>query len=131
MQDAFQRFLSRLPFPVLEIHPDNGSEFFPGQDLRQRSLDPLLERQGQGYATLPQPPLLKNGNRFVEQKNSTEVRAYVGYDRLDNVEQNNLLNQLYDKLWLPKVQTLPACDAPQRKVSCPEQERIPPRQVPL
>jgi hypothetical protein len=28
MQDAFQRILSRLPFPVLEIHPDNGGEFF-------------------------------------------------------------------------------------------------------
>ena len=28
MQDAFRRALARLPFPVLGIHPDNGSEFF-------------------------------------------------------------------------------------------------------
>ena len=27
MQDGFRRLLARLPFPVLEIHPDNGSEF--------------------------------------------------------------------------------------------------------
>ncbi len=27
MEDAFQRILKRLPFPVLELHPDNGSEF--------------------------------------------------------------------------------------------------------
>jgi hypothetical protein len=27
MQDAFKRILARLPFPVLELHPDNGSEF--------------------------------------------------------------------------------------------------------
>jgi hypothetical protein len=45
-------------------------------------------------------PYFENDNRFVEQKNSTEIRAYVGYDRLDTVDQTNLLNQLYDKLWL-------------------------------
>jgi hypothetical protein len=27
MEDAFRRILARLPFPVLEIYPDNGSEF--------------------------------------------------------------------------------------------------------
>ena len=27
VQDAFRRIRLRLPFPVLEIHPDNGSEF--------------------------------------------------------------------------------------------------------
>ena len=28
MQAAFRRGLARLPFAVLELHPDNGSEFF-------------------------------------------------------------------------------------------------------
>ena len=28
MEDGFRRILQRLPFPVLEVHPDNGSEFF-------------------------------------------------------------------------------------------------------
>ena len=28
MQDAFERILARLPFPILELHPDNGGEFF-------------------------------------------------------------------------------------------------------
>jgi len=27
MGDAFERILARLPFPIREIHPDNGSEF--------------------------------------------------------------------------------------------------------
>lgn len=27
MQDGFQRIEKRLPFPILEVHPDNGSEF--------------------------------------------------------------------------------------------------------
>mgnify|MGYP001050437459 CR=1 FL=1 len=32
MEDAFRRILSRLPFLILEIHSDNGSEFFSLQD---------------------------------------------------------------------------------------------------
>ena len=27
MEAAFQRILIRLPFPIIELHPDNGSEF--------------------------------------------------------------------------------------------------------
>ena len=34
MSAGFQRCLERLPFPVLEIHPDNGSEFFPRRGPR-------------------------------------------------------------------------------------------------
>ena len=34
MEDAFRRALARLPFPVLEIHPDNGSEFFNAHLVR-------------------------------------------------------------------------------------------------
>ena len=36
----------------------------------------------------------------MEQKNSTLVRAYVGYDRLDSGIQCAALNALYDQLWL-------------------------------
>jgi len=34
MQDAFERIMARLPFPVREIHPDNGSEFLNHHLLR-------------------------------------------------------------------------------------------------
>lgn len=34
MEDGFRRILARLAFPIIEIHPDNGSEFFPWSDLR-------------------------------------------------------------------------------------------------
>lgn len=72
MEEGFRRILARLPFPVLQIHPDNGSEFFNH----------------------------KNDNRFVERKKATLVRAYLGYDRLDTVAQTLAINQLYDKMWL-------------------------------
>jgi hypothetical protein len=43
-------------------------------------------------------PYRKNDNRFVEQKNATLVRAYLGYERLDTLGQCAALNVLYDQL---------------------------------
>nr|MBN1228734.1 hypothetical protein [Anaerolineae bacterium] len=55
----------------------------------------LLGRAGLRYPPDPQPGLAhKNDNRFVEQKNSSLIRAYLGHDRLDTVEQTTLLNRL-------------------------------------
>ena len=94
MQDGFNRALLRLPFPVREIHPDNGSEFFNNHMLRfWKGLKPKPQLSRSR-------PYHKNDNRFVEQKNSTLVRAYLGYDRLDSVAQTLAVNQLYDKMWL-------------------------------
>ena len=94
MKDAFQRILDRLPFPVVEIHPDNGSEFLNHHLVR------FWKDKVKGVHLSRSRAWHKNDNRFVEQKNATLVRAYLGCDRLDTVEQTNLLNQLYDKMWL-------------------------------
>ena len=94
IEDGFNRILARLPFPVQEVHPDNGSEFFNNHMLRF------------WHGLKPQPqlsrsrPYHKNDNRFVEQKNATLVRAYLGYDRLDTVAQTLAVNQLFDKMWV-------------------------------
>jgi hypothetical protein len=45
-------------------------------------------------------PYQKNDNRNVEQKNSTLVRAYLGYERLDTVAQTIAVDHLYDEMWL-------------------------------
>jgi hypothetical protein len=94
MKDGFTRILARLPFPVRQVHPDNGSEFFNHHMLRFWN---GLEQEIQLSRSRPYQ---KNDNRFVEQKNSTLVRAYLGYDRLDTVAQTLAVNQLYDKMWL-------------------------------
>jgi IS30 family transposase len=94
MEDAFRRILARLPFPVLELHPDNGSEFFNAHLLRfwgELISEAKLSRSR---------PWHKNDNRFVEQKNDSLVRAYLGHERLDTVAQTRALNALYDKMWL-------------------------------
>ncbi len=94
MNDAFQRIDRRLPFPILEIHPDNGNEFFNHHMIRfWKELFP-------GVHLSRSRPYHKKDNRMVEQKNSTLVRAYLGNERLDTVAQTLALNQLYDKMWL-------------------------------
>jgi hypothetical protein len=93
MRAGFERCLERLPFPVLELHPDNGSEFFNHHLVR------FFRDAVQDVDLSRSRPYFKNDNRNVEQKNSTLVRAYLGYDRLDTVEQTQVLNLLYDKMW--------------------------------
>jgi hypothetical protein len=94
MEDGFVRILTRLPFVVREIHTDNGAEFLNHHLLRfWSSVNPALDLSRSR-------PYQKNDNRFVEQKNSTLVRAYLGHQRLDTVAQTHALNQLYDKMWL-------------------------------
>ena len=109
MEDAFRRMLARLPFPVREIHPDNGSEFLNHHLVR------FWGEAAQGIQLSRSRPFHKNDNRFVEQKNFTLVRAYLGHERLDSVAQTLALNALYDKLWLPKVQLLSARAASHRQ----------------
>ena len=106
MKDAFFRILTRLPFRIVELHPDNGSEFL------NRHLVGLWRDVVKGVQLSRSRPFHKNDNRFVEQKNATLVRAYLGDRRLDTVAQTRMLNRLYDKMWLPKVQLLPARHAP-------------------
>jgi hypothetical protein len=94
MEAAFRRILARLPFPILEIHPDNGREFFNHHLIRffrDTITDVKLSRSR---------PYHKNDNRFVEQKNHTLVRAFFGSGRFDTVAHERLLNRLYEKLWL-------------------------------
>jgi hypothetical protein len=94
MEDGFRRVLDRLPFAVRELHPDNGSEFLN---------DHLVRFWGEaitGLSLSRSRPYKKDDNRFVEQKNSTLVRAYLGHARLDTPEEVAALNTLYDQMWL-------------------------------
>ncbi len=92
MKYAFLVILCRLPFRVLEIHPDNGSEFFNHHMLR------FWGAIVQGVTLSRSRPFHKNDNRHVEQKNFTLVRAYLGYGRFDSVAQVLAVNQLYAKM---------------------------------
>lgn len=94
MVAAFQKVLGRLPFPITHLHPDNGSEFFNDHLIR------YFGEEITGLKLSRSRPYRKNDNRFVEQKNATLVRAYVGYQRLETPGQCAALNALYDQLWV-------------------------------
>ncbi len=94
MKDGFDYLLNRLPFPVLEIHPDNGAEFF-NQFLLQYWQNRLPDLE-----ITRSRPYQKNDNRFVEENNHSMVRAFIGHSRLDTIAQLKILRLLLDKLWL-------------------------------
>jgi hypothetical protein len=93
LKDAFERIQARLPFAVREIHPDNGSEFLNYHLIR------FWRNQVPAIQLSRSRPYHKNDNRFVEQKNATLVRAFLGTERLDSVAQTQALNALYDQMW--------------------------------
>ncbi|HUZ90084.1 MAG TPA: hypothetical protein VMU49_09710 [Candidatus Acidoferrales bacterium] len=96
---ALDRIYGQLPFPLLGIHPDNGSEF----------INYHLVKYCGGDAEGGRPPIIlsrsrphhKNDNAHVEQKNWTLVRRLIGYQRLDILEQLAWLDALYTELLRP------------------------------
>lgn len=94
MEAGFERILERLPFPVKQLHPDNGSEFF------NHHLVGYWKDKVSGLQLSRSRPWHKNDNRMVEQKNDTLVREYLGDLRLDTPEQIAALNALYEQMWL-------------------------------
>jgi hypothetical protein len=94
MEAGFRHIQERVPFALLEIHPDNGNEFLNHHLVRffhETVKDVTLSRSR---------PYQKNDNRFVEQKNHTLVRAFFGVARFDTLAHQRLLQTLYDKMWL-------------------------------
>lgn len=94
MEGGFQRMVERIPFAILELHPDNGSEFF------NHHLVHFWKDKVTGVQLSRSRPYHKNDNRFVEQKNATLVRQYFGTFRLDTPEQVAAMNVLYEQMWL-------------------------------
>jgi len=118
MEDAFRRMLARLPFPVLQVHPDNGSEFMNHHLLR------FWKELVQGIELSRSRPYQKDDNRFVEQKNGSLVRDYLGHDRLDTVAQTQVANQFYDKMWVYYNLFQPVMRL-KEKTHCPAQDGKP------
>ena len=85
---AILAFRERCPIPVRQIHSDNGSEFINHA---------LIAAFGQDLAGVVQSrgrPGCHNDNRFVEQKNSSLVRAYLGDTPFHTYAQLRALNAL-------------------------------------
>jgi len=90
--EALKAIRARLPFPLLGIDSDNGSEFINHQLLRYCQQEKITFTRGRAWK--------KNDGCFVEQKNYSVVRRAVGYARYDSSRQLQLLNLLYGQLRL-------------------------------
>lgn len=99
---AMQEIEQALPFRLLGIDSDNGSEFI------NYHLKSFCERQRIQFTR--GRPYNKDDNAHIEQKNWTHVRKIFGYLRYDSQQALNAMNDLYrnelrllQNLFLPSV----------------------------
>lgn len=90
--EALKEIRGRLPFRLLGIDSDNGSEFINSHLYGYCEQEKITFTRARAYR--------KNDNCYVEQKNYSVVRRAVGYNRYDTSQQLRLLNQLYSRLRL-------------------------------
>ncbi len=84
---ALKHIRQDLPFPLLGIDSDNGSEFINDELARYCDHEQLTFTRGRAGR--------KNDNPYVEQKNWSVIRRLVGYGRYETQAQVNQLNALY------------------------------------
>ena len=89
---AIHRVRQRLPFPLLGLDSDNGSEFI------NQHLYAYCQREGITFTR--SRPYKKNDSCHVEQKNWSVVRRLIGYDHYSSHAALETLNHLYDLLRL-------------------------------
>lgn len=90
VSEAIHLMRQRLPFPLLGIDSDNGSEF----------INDLLYHYclNQHITFTRSRPYRKNDQAHVEQKNWSVVRHIVGYDRWETQQERTLLEGIYGDL---------------------------------
>lgn len=90
--EAIHQVRQDLPFPLLGLDSDNGSEFINANMLRYC--------QQEGITFTRSRPYKKNDQAYVEQKNWIVVRQLVGYDRYEGPLAVQHMHSLYQVLRL-------------------------------
>ncbi|MGD0006300.1 MAG: DDE-type integrase/transposase/recombinase [Anaerolineaceae bacterium] len=90
VSQAIQELRQRLPFRLLGLDSDNGSEFINDTLLRYCQSEQITFTRSRPYH--------KNDQAHVEQKNWSVVRHTVGYDRLETPQELALLSSIYADL---------------------------------
>ncbi|MBM3282974.1 transposase family protein [Candidatus Gottesmanbacteria bacterium] len=83
---AVDNVRNRLPFPMLGLDPDNGTEFI------NWLLKSYCDEHGINFTRIR--PYRKNDNCYVEQKNYTVVRRFLGYARYDTDIQLRIIKEI-------------------------------------
>ena len=91
---ALNQARKQMPVSWREIHTDNDTAFINWHLYGYCQKENLMFSRSRPYQ--------KNDNCFVEQKNSTHVRAFLGNLRYDSEHEMMIINELYDYLRLYK-----------------------------
>jgi hypothetical protein len=95
VRKCFSELKQTLPFDLLAVNVDNGSEFLntpvfnfmnPGNGQKA-----IIFTRSRAYK--------KNDNCYVEQKNFTHVRELFGYERIEDESLVELMNEIYRDYW--------------------------------
>ncbi len=92
MLEGLKKGRALLPFPLLGVDTDNGSEFLNAVWLHYCQQEELTFTRSRPYR--------KNDQCFVEQKNGAVVRRMIGYDRYEGSAACEKLGELYGVLRL-------------------------------
>jgi len=84
---ALEHARQLIPFPMLGLDSDNGSEFINSDLIAYCKQEGITFTRGRAYK--------KNDQCYVEQKNGAVVRQLVGYDRLEGQRAYKQLTELY------------------------------------
>jgi hypothetical protein len=97
VRKCFSELKQTLPFELLAINVDNGSEF-----LNSAVFDFMNPGNGQKKIIFTRSRAYKkNDNCYVEQKNFTHVRELFGYERMEDEGLVELMNEIYRDYWNP------------------------------
>jgi hypothetical protein len=92
VSQAIGKLQEDLPFPLLGLDSDNGSEFINDTLYRYCLAEQITFTRSRPYQ--------KNDQAHVEQKNWSVVRHTIGYDRLETSAELALLTSIYSDLRL-------------------------------
>jgi len=84
---ALDKAQELIPFSILGIDTDNGTEFINTELIRYCEKEKITFTRGRAYK--------KNDQCYVEQKNGIVVRQIVGYDRFEGHHAYMQLSELY------------------------------------
>ncbi len=92
---ALGHALKLIPFPILGVDTDNGSEFINEELIDFCEHYQITFTRGRAYK--------KNDQCFVEQKNGVVVRQIVGYDRFEGMQalMNDIRNTQLTTVIIP------------------------------
>lgn len=85
--DAIELARKLIPFPILGLDTDNGSEFINHDLITYCKREEITFTRGRAYK--------KNDQCYVEQKNGAVVRQLVGYERFEGQQAYRQMAELY------------------------------------